>query len=113
MRIDLVPDKNLVENQGLETFRARRQILKSKPFHDIITVPSTKTSQFCFISWLLHCMRFSDLKGKHDTLKTAPEKLSRLSRNRPLRQAVAGPWAEPLPSPRTAFSQSLSVNSFR
>ena len=71
MRIDLVPDKNLVENQGLETFRARRQILKSKPFHDIITVPSTKTSQFCFISWLLHCMRFSDLKGKHDTLKTA------------------------------------------
>ena len=77
---------------GPETFRARRQILKSK-LVELLQAPSSQTSQFCFLTWYFHCIIFKIIETLILSANTVyikqlagPEKLSGRSRNGPLGQ---------------------------
>ena len=77
---------------GPETFRARRQILKSK-LVELLQALSSQTSQFCFLTCFFHCIIFKIIETLILSANTVyikqlsgPEKLSGRLRNGPLGQ---------------------------
>ena len=91
-RLPVIHSKNRREagfrfSIGPETFRARRQILKSK-LVELLQAPSSQTSQFCFLTWYFHCIIFKIIETLILNANTVyikqlsgPEKLSGRSRN--------------------------------